>query len=117
DIRSLSRVCVEKEYLPQWKHEKIDFYYWYYASLALYQVGGSQWEQRSKAMVRALVDHQRGNHPKDREAGLTNAEVLDEYGSWDPVGAWGGAGGRVYATAINCLTLETYYRHARLNDE
>lgn len=117
DIRSLSRVCVEKEYLPQWKHEKIDFYYWYYASLALYQVGGSQWEQWSKAMVRALVDHQRGNHPKDREAGLTNARVLDEYGSWDPVGAWGGAGGRVYATAINCLTLETYYRHARLNDE
>lgn len=117
DIRSLSRVCLEKDYLPQWKHEKIDFYYWYYASLALYQVGGSQWDQWSKAMVKTLLDHQRGNHHKDRDAGLTDAKLLDEYGSWDPVGAWGGAGGRVYATAINCLTLETYYRHERIGQD
>ena len=35
-------------------------------------------------------------------------------GSWDPIGAWGGPGGRVYATAINVLSLEIYYRYARV---
>ena len=34
-------------------------------------------------------------------------------GSWDPIGEWCVAGGRVYATAINALTLEVYYREAR----
>ncbi|MBZ0136642.1 MAG: hypothetical protein K8I27_09745 [Planctomycetes bacterium] len=117
DIRSLTRVCVEKEYLPKWEHNKIDFYYWYYASLALYQVGGSAWDQWSNAMVKTLLDHQRGSHAKDREANLITPEALDEHGSWDPVGAWGSAGGRVYATAINCLTLETFYRHQRVEDK
>ncbi len=30
-------------------------------------------------------------------------------GSFSPQGKWGMVGGRVYATAINCLTFETYY--------
>ena len=38
------------------------------------------------------------------EAGCAN-------GSWDPVDRWGFEGGRVYATAINALTLEVYYRY------
>ena len=32
-------------------------------------------------------------------------------GSWEPVDRWSGDGGRVYGTALNALTLETYYRH------
>ena len=36
-------------------------------------------------------------------------------GSWDPaVDKWGSIGGRVYATAINVLTLEVYYRYAHV---
>ena len=35
-------------------------------------------------------------------------------GSWDPIGAWGEDGGRVYSTAILVLTLEAYYRYSRL---
>ena len=31
-------------------------------------------------------------------------------GSWDPDGVWGSDGGRVYSTAIVCLTLQRYYR-------
>jgi hypothetical protein len=27
---------------------------------------------------------------------------------------WGAVGGRVYATAINALTLETFYRYANV---
>ena len=35
-------------------------------------------------------------------------------GSWEPIDRWGGEGGRVYATAINALTLEVYYRYANV---
>ena len=38
----------------------------------------------------------------------------NNFGSWDPVGAWGEDGGRVYSTAILVLTLEAYYRYSRL---
>ncbi|MCG3184805.1 MAG: hypothetical protein ICCCNLDF_02935 [Planctomycetes bacterium] len=117
DIRSMAKVCTEKGYLPEWKHEKLDYYYWYYASLAMYQVGGSAWDQWEKAMSKTLIDNQRGFSAKDRAAGLVSPEALDEHGSWDPVDAWGSAGGRVYSTAINALTLETYYRHRRLNSK
>ncbi len=38
-----------------------------------------------------------------------------ENGSWDPSeDRWGFEGGRVYATAMNCLTLEVYYRYANV---
>ena len=52
-------------------------------------------------MKAALVPHQ-----KIKKDGCAD-------GSWDPEACrWGFAGGRVYATAINVLTLETYYRVA-----
>ena len=38
----------------------------------------------------------------------------DEDGSWDPTSAWGSAGGRTYATAINVLSLEIYYRYGKV---
>jgi hypothetical protein len=116
DIRDMAKVCVEKDFLPRWEHKKLDYYYWYYASLALFQVGGNQWQQWEGAIFKTLADHQRGFTEHDRQAGQTSAQALDEHGSWDPVDAWGEAGGRVYATAINALTLETYYRHQRLSD-
>ena len=114
-IRALAKICVEQKYLPSWEHMRIDYYYWYYASLALYQVGGPVWKTWEKAMSKTLLDYQRGYHKNDKAQGLTNKESLDEHGSWDPVGAWGSAGGRVYSTAINCLTLEVWYRYQRIN--
>jgi hypothetical protein len=87
--------------LPKWDVDQgtIDFYYWYYGSLAMFQVGGDRWNKWNAAMKTSLLDHQRLE--KDR----------CEYGSWDPVDPWSGEGGRVYATAINCLTMEVYYRY------
>ena len=75
-------------------------YYWYYGTLAMFQMGGTHWRAWNKSMKSALVNHQRGSG--------------DEKGSWDPIGAWGFAGGRVYSTAINVLSLEIYYRYARV---
>jgi hypothetical protein len=86
---------------PKWDVDQgsIDFYYWYYGSLAMFQVGGERWKKWNESMKSALIAHQRLE--KDR----------DEFGSWDPIDPWSGEGGRVYATALNCLTMEVYYRY------
>ncbi len=103
---ALTAVTLLTSDVPEWKEHKIDFYYWYYASLALFQYDGpdgGSWKKWNEPMKTALVTHQRTG--KD---GCTN-------GSWDPeVDRWGHAGGRVYATAINALTLEVYYRYANV---
>ncbi|MGE0708112.1 MAG: prenyltransferase/squalene oxidase repeat-containing protein [Planctomycetota bacterium] len=85
--------------LPAWQTRRTNFYYWYYGTYAMYQVDGRAWKDWERAMLSALVPHQ-------RNGGC-------EHGSWDPVGEWCAAGGRVYATAINALTLEIHYRYAR----
>ena len=87
---------------PRWdeKSGNIDHYYWYYATYALYQMGGNHWKQWSKQLTPAVVRSQR------KDANFR--------GSWDPAGAWGDDGGRVYSTAILVLTLEAYYRYTRL---
>ncbi len=87
---------------PKWdaKDGSIDHYYWYYGTYALFQFGDRQWAQWEKTLKAAVVDPQRmdGNYK----------------GSWDPIGVWGEDGGRVYSTALLCLTLEAYYRYTRL---
>ncbi|MBI2921155.1 MAG: terpene cyclase/mutase family protein [Planctomycetes bacterium] len=88
---------------PVYGGKKTDYYYWYYASLALFQLDGPDgqyWNAWNKSMVNALVPSQRGG--KDGCA----------CGSWETdVDRWSFEGGRVYATAINVLTLEVYYRY------
>ena len=88
--------------LPIWDPARgsIDMYYWYYGTLAMYQVGGDYWKKWNEAMQEAIINQQRsdGNFA----------------GSWDPIGAWGEAGGRVYSTAVMTLCLEVYYRYGRV---
>ncbi len=111
-IKSQAAECARN--VPVWEHEKIDYYYWYYASLALYQVDGPHWKTWESAMVKTLFANQRGWRPEDKG---TTAATLDEHGSWDAVDAWSGAGGRVYATAINCLTIEVWTRYKRAHEK
>jgi len=93
--------------LPIWQEQKgratstINMYYWYYASYALFQYGGAPWKEWNDDMKKALITTQRAGN-------------IDEDGSWDPIGEWGIAGGRVYSTAIGAMTLEVYYRFRRL---
>ena len=91
-----------KQNPPKWdvKGGTIDMYYWYYGALAMFQLGGEYWKTWEPALRDALV--------------ATQHTEGCEKGSWDPAGVWGGAGGRVYATAINTLTLEVYYRYSRI---
>ena len=81
-----------------------NYYYWYYATLALYQHGGEPWA-RWNASVR------------DRIVALQYSSG-HRAGSWDPDDSlYGPKGGRIYCTALAALTLEVYYRYLRLYDE
>ena len=84
------------------------YYYWYHATLALFLHGGSEWEVWNPPMleaVLALQDHSVNGAGRPRHV----------RGSWPALGPgwgkWGRTGGRVYATALSVLTLETYYRY------
>jgi squalene-hopene cyclase-like protein len=89
---------------PVWDLDsgQIDMYYWYYGTLAMYQVGGPHWKSWRRGMETAIVGSQR------RETGR------DERGSWDAAGPWGAEGGRVYSTALMAMCLEVYYRYGRV---
>jgi Na+-transporting methylmalonyl-CoA/oxaloacetate decarboxylase gamma subunit len=102
---------------PQWdpgatfkkgyKQNQMDYYYWYYGSLALYMFAGpgteledtGYWQKWNQPMKKAVLTGQQ----KAREG--------HEVGSWDPLSRWSGKTGRVYTTALNALTLEVYYRY------
>jgi len=90
--------------LPKYEGAAIDYYYWYYASLALFQIDGYRngelWKRWNDALTAALVKSQN----------LASAGCKE--GSWEPIDRWSCEGGRVYATALNTLTLEVYYRFA-----
>ena len=90
--------------LPKWDVDAgtIDFYYWYYASLAMFQVGGTHWKSWNDAMKTAIIEHQRMEADRD------------ERGSWDPIDCWSPEGGRIYATTLNCLSMEVYYRYGKV---
>jgi hypothetical protein len=79
-------------------------YYWYYATLALYQHGGEAWSRWNARLRDKLVGLQRNSG--------------HQAGSWEPDNSlYGSKGGRIYCTALAALTLEVYYRYLRLYDE
>ncbi|MBL06150.1 MAG: prenyltransferase/squalene oxidase repeat-containing protein [Planctomycetota bacterium] len=86
---------------PVWKKKnpQSPFYYWYYASYALFQYGGTPWKAWNPDMQSALLKSQR------------NRGCVD--GSWDPIVSYSKRGGRVYTTALGAMTLEVYYRFRR----
>ncbi len=80
-------------------------YYNYYATQLMHHVGGSRWVRWNGAIRDKLIETQ----------------VLEghERGSWYPENADGHCqtGGRLYATALNCLVLEVYYRHLPIHQK
>ena len=75
-------------------------YYWYYGTLAMFQMSGRYWDRWNPAMRNMLVR---------RQTGFGHRE-----GSWEPISRWSKTGGRVYLTALNILDLEIYYRYLPL---
>jgi hypothetical protein len=82
---------------------KSNIYYWYYATLGMYQLQGTHWQKWNQSMSQTLVESQRKSGPLA--------------GSWDTDDLWGGYGGRVYTTALAALCLEVYYRFLPLYAE
>jgi|GEM_PF-471487 len=79
---------------------EVNYYYWYYGCLALYQHGGPIWETWNDRMKKIFLS--------------TQVRSGEEAGSWPPVGrytAGKSGGGRVMSTAMSALSLEVYYRY------
>lgn len=75
-------------------------YYWYYATLALHELGGPAWRRWNDRLVATLLSTQETKgHAK---------------GSWAPQKPFGVDGGRVFSTAASALCLEVYYRYLPL---
>ncbi len=90
---------------PTWNESdgSIDMYYWYYGTLAMFQVDGKPWKIWRAAMDKAIVQSQR----KDTDFCLYK-------GSWDPIGPWGHDGGRVYSTALMAMCMAVYFRYPQV---
>jgi len=100
---SLGGVALLVKDPPEWKADAIDYYYWYHASMALFQYDGPDgpyWKKWIEPLKNALVPNQKA------------AADACANGSWNSEeDRWGFEGGRVYAVALNALTLETHYRY------
>lgn len=75
-----------------------DLYYWYYATLALYQHGGTEWDEWNRSLKTVLPQMQ--------------VEEGEDAGAWLPAGIQQGESmGKVVSTALATLSLEVYYRY------
>jgi hypothetical protein len=81
-------------------------YYWYYGTLATFQLGGAHWQRWNQRLVETLT--------------ATQNQTGHRKGSWDPLRPFGVDGGQVFSTATSALCLEVYYRYlplySRAND-
>ncbi len=75
-----------------------NYYYWYYATLALHQLQDAAWRRWNASLKKRLLETQQAD------------------GSWPTDSVWGGYGGSVYTTAMATLCLESYYRHSVRSD-
>jgi hypothetical protein len=80
--------------------ERVNFYYWYYGCLALYQHQGPVWQEWNERMRPIFLNSQRRDG--------------DDAGSWDPEGERGHQCGRLVVTTLATLSLEVYYRYLPL---
>ncbi|MCH2182357.1 MAG: terpene cyclase/mutase family protein [Mariniblastus sp.] len=79
------------------RRSRVNLYYWYYGTMALFQSGDENWESWNRSLTQTLVPMQ-----------IQEGELA---GSWPANGLWAGYGGRVYSTAMATLCLEVYYRY------
>jgi len=97
-VERLLRAPPDPDGMPAWDNTFQSYYYWYTATLAFFHLSGEEWKAWNFFLLRSVLPLQ--------------SKRPHEEGSWAPEQNWVGvSGGRVYATAINILTLETYYRY------
>lgn len=85
--------------LPRLEQGSVDYYAWSLGTQAMWLGDDKAWKPWAKAMSAAALKTQR--------------EDGNFRGSWDPIDVWGERGGRVYATAVLVLGLDSPWRLAR----
>lgn len=90
------------EALAKRKPDPKNAYFNYYATQVLHHFEGPLWEEWNRQMRDHLISTQ------DKKGHQAGSWMID--GSAHDIDA----GGRLYVTALNCLTLEVYYRHLPL---
>jgi hypothetical protein len=79
------------------------FYYLYYGTLVMFQMGGDWWKQWNGKLRDMLIA---------KQVKAPNDPTMD--GSWEPNLGHAKGAGRAYSTAMACLCLEVYYRYLPL---
>ena len=98
------------DYLTKEGPSPADVYYDYYATQVLFQFGGKPWKDWNNVMRDYLVStqeksgHMAGSWWFQARDGNPLSKIANQ------------TGGRLYVTAMNCLTLEVYYRYLPVNE-
>lgn len=98
------------EYLSKEGPSTTDMYYNYYATQVLFQFGGKPWADWNTKMREYLINtqekegHMAGSWWFPGERGNFSTTIANQ------------KGGRIYVTAMACLTLEVYYRYLPVNE-
>jgi len=96
DDRQADSADYLKNHMPNPRNP--NYYYWYYACLALHQHQGPIWQEWNSQMKPTLLS--------------TQIRQGDDAGAWPDTGQWTkGAGGKIMSTAMSALSLEVYYRY------
>ncbi len=91
-----------------------NLYYWYYATLAMYQMHGDTAGALNSSFVANNSSENawiQWNEAIKKQLCSTQVPHGQMQGSWNPTCVWGDYGGRVYSTAMACMCLEVYYRY------
>lgn len=81
-----------------------DFYLWYNCTLGMFQAGDPYWSRWNEIV-------------RERILALQESSTGCMQGSWTPTASRDKTGGRIYTTSLAVLTLEVYYRYARLHED
>ena len=90
---------------------KVDLYTWFYATQALFQVGGKPWTRWEGDVVPAVLKMQTPLQPAGKQA------TGDEGSFWEDSQWISDALGRIGVTAFCCVILETYYFYPKVENE
>ena len=89
--------------LPTWDEnapDDIDLGFWYFGTLACFQVGGETWGTWNDNLKARLTEHQ--------------LKEGDQKGSWNPAGAEGKRLGRVGTTALMAMCNQVHYHYKKV---